>query len=210
IALLGWSPGGDREQMDMAYMERMFSVDRIGKANAKFDRQKLLAFNTDAAAAADEGRLLAGFKDYLSLNETPIPAGDDGLLRQLLCINKGFRTFADIPARCGALFSADDAFDYDEKAVKKVLAKGDEAGYAMLEHLKAKLADCEWTEESLQVAIEGICAEKSVGMGKVAQPIRVAVTGGTISPAIYNTLAILGKEKTLARIDRCLAMRGKT
>jgi glutamyl-tRNA synthetase len=174
--------------------------------NAKFDREKLLAFNTDAVADADEGRLLAGFKDYLSLNETSIP-DDDSLLLHLLRINKGFRTFADIPAKCGVLFAAADACDYDEKAVKKVLAKGDGAGYAMLEYLKAKLADCEWTEDALQALIESICAEKSVGMGKVAQPIRVAVTGTTVSPAIYDTLMILGRDKTLARIDRCLATK---
>ncbi len=207
IALLGWNPGGNIEQLTMDGLRDMFSVDRIGKANAKFDREKLLAFNTDAAAAADENRLLAGFRDYLSLNETPIPGDDDSLLLHLLRINKGFRTFADIPAKCGVLFAADDAYDYDEKAVKKVLAKGDGSGYAMLEHLKAKLADCEWTEDAIQALVEGVCAEKSVGMGKVAQPIRVAVTGTTVSPAIYDTLMILGREKTLARIDRCLLMR---
>jgi glutamyl-tRNA synthetase len=206
IALLGWNPGDDRERLTMSEMIESFSVDRIGKANAKFDREKLLAFNTDAVADADEGRLLAGFKDYLSLNETSIP-DDDSLLLHLLRINKGFRTFADIPAKCGVLFAAADACDYDEKAVKKVLAKGDGAGYAMLEYLKAKLADCEWTEDALQALIESICAEKSVGMGKVAQPIRVAVTGTTVSPAIYDTLMILGRDKTLARIDRCLATK---
>ena len=207
IALLGWSPGDGREKLTMAEMVESFSAGRIGKANAKFDREKLLAFNTDASAAADEGRLLAGFKDFLSLNETPIPAGDAGLLRRLLRINKGFRTFADIPARCGVLFEADDAFEYDEKAVQKVLVKGDSAGYAMLSDLRPKLSACEWAEEALKAVIEGVCAEKSVGMGKVAQPIRVAVTGTTISPAIYDTLLILGRDKTLARIDRCLAMR---
>ncbi len=205
IALLGWNPGDDRERLTMAEMIESFSVDRIGKANAKFDREKLLAFNTDAVATADEDRLLVGFKDFLSLNETPIPAGGDDLLKLLLRVNAGFRTFADIPAKCGVLFA--DACDYDEKAVKKVLAKGDGAGYAMLEHLKAKLAECEWTEDVLKTLIEGICAEKSIGMGKVAQPIRVAVTGTTVSPAIYDTLMILGKEKTLARIDRCLATK---
>ncbi len=208
ISLLGWNPGDGRERLTMAEMIESFSVNRINKANAKFDREKLLAFNTDAVAAADEGRLLAGFKDYLSLNETPIPTDDDSLLLHLLRINKGFRTFADIPTKCGVLFVADDAYDYDEKAVKKVLARGDGSGYAMLEYLKAKLADCEWTEETLQALIEGICAEKSIGMGKVAQPIRVAVTGSTISPDIYNTLVILGKGKTIARIDRCMARKG--
>ncbi len=209
IALLGWNPGDDRERLTMSELIESFSPGRIGKANAKFDRRKLLAFNTDAVADADENHLLAGFKDYLSLNETPIPGDDDSLLLHLLRINKGFRTFADILTKCGVLFVTDDAFEYDPKAVKKVLAKGDGDGYAMLADLRTKLSACDWTEDALQSLIEDVCAEKSIGMGKVAQPIRVAVTGSTVSPAIYDTLMILGKEKTIARIDRCLAMREK-
>ena len=207
IALLGWSPGGQREKMSLTEMAELFDVGRIGKSNAKFDRDKLLAFNTDAGAAAQPDRLLAGLKDYLSLNETPIPGDDDDLSGRLLEINKGFRTFADIVARCGVLFGGDDVYGFDPKAVKKILAKGDGAGYAMLEALRPRLAECEWTQAALDDLIEGVCAEKEVGMGKVAQPIRVAVTGTTVSPAICDTLLLLGRDKALARIDRCLAMR---
>ena len=207
IALLGWSPGEQRERMTLAEMIDLFDVSRIGKSNAKFDREKLLAFNTAAAAEADPDRLLTAFKDYLSLNETPIPADDDALLARLLVINKGFRTFADIVAKCGVLFAPDDGYAFDPKAVKKVLAKAEGAGYAMLELLRTRLADCEWTAEAMEELIQAICDEKEVGMGKVAQPIRVAVTGATVSPAIFDTLLLLGRDKTLARIDRCLAER---
>jgi len=208
IALLGWRPVGDREKLTLAEMVELFSTDRIGKANAKFDRDKLLAFNTDAVAAAAEDRLLEGFKDYLSLNPGspgPIPAGEDELLRHLLRVNKGFRTFADIPAKCGVLFGPDDAFEYDEKAVRKVLAKNGGAGYGVLGELRGRLAECEWSADALQRLIEDYCRAKGLSMGKVAQPVRVAVTGRTISPPIYDTLLILGREKTLARIERCLA-----
>jgi len=207
IALLGWSPGGQRERMDMDEMIAAFGLDRIGKANAKFDREKLLAFNTDSAAAADEDRLLAAFKEYLSLNDTPIPRGDPALLRRLLRANKGFRTFADVVAKAGVLFVADDGFDYDAQAVKKVLAKADGAGYAVLDALRGGLAECDWTADALHGLIEDYCRQAALGMGKVAQPLRVAVTGGTISPSITETLGILGRDKTLARIARCLALR---
>ena len=207
IALLGWRPGGNREKLSMDELIELFSVDRIGKANAKFDRDKLLAFNTDAAAEAPEDRLLAAFKDYLSLNDTLIPGDDDELLRVLIRANKGFRTFADIPAKCGVLFGPDDAFEYDQKAVKKVLRRNEGAGLAVLGDLREKLAACDWNADALEALIAGYCETNELGMGKVAQPIRVAVTGTTISPSIYDTLMILGKEKTLARIDRCLAIR---
>jgi len=207
ISLLGWNPGTEQEKLTMDDLVELFAVERIGRTNAKFDRDKLIAFNTDAVAAASEERLLEGFKDYLSLNETPITSDDEELLRHLLKANKGFRTFADIPAKCGVLFIADDAFDYDEKAVKKVLQKNEGAAFAVLADIKEKLAGCDWNAEALESLIKDYCESNELGMGKVAQPLRVAVTGTTISPPIYDTLIFLGKEKTLARIDRCLGLK---
>jgi glutamyl-tRNA synthetase len=205
IALLGWNPGGDRERMSRDELIEAFSLDRLSRTNARFDRQKLLAFNTDAAAEAAPDRLLAAFKDYLSLNQTPIPAGDDDLLERVLAACKGFRTFPDVIDKAGVLFGPDDAFEYDPKAVKKVLARGEGAGYAVLAEIRPALAETEWTAEALEKLIERFCGEKGVGMGKVAQPIRVAVAGRAVSPGIADTLVLLGREKTLARIDRCLA-----
>ena len=207
IALLGWSSGDVREKFTLAELSEAFSVERLGKTNAKFDRDKLLAFNTDAAAAAPENRLLAAFQDYLSLNETPIPKGDEALLRRLLQAHHGFRTFADIIAKSGVLFAPDEAVVYEPKDVEKVLAKNNGEGYAMLSELRPLLAQSEWSNEALEKLLNGLCEQKGVGMGKVAQPIRVAVTGRTISPHIYDTLTLLGQAKTLARIDHCLQNR---
>jgi len=209
IALLGWRPGGDREKLTMSEMIELFSVERIGKANAKFDRDKLLAFNTDAIAAADEDRLLEAFKDYLALNETNIPDEDEKLLRALVRTSRGAHTFADIPARCGVLFADDESFEYDPKAVAKFLKKNDGAGLKVLAEIRDKLAECDWTLDALEAVIEKHCKAAGLGMGKVAQPIRVAVTGRAVSPSIHDTLMILGREKTLARIDRCMAMAGQ-
>jgi glutamyl-tRNA synthetase len=105
------------------------------------------------------------------------------------------------------LFGPDDAFAYDEKAVQKVLAKNDGEGYAMLESISPELANLEWTSESIDAWMQSYCESKGLGMGKVAQPLRVAVTGTAVSPGIGETLVFLVKEKTLARIGRCLAGR---
>ena len=208
LALLGWNPGGDVEKFTLDELVDLFDVSRIGRANAKFDRDKLLAFNTAAATAATEDRLLDAFKDYLALNDTPVPSDDETLLRHLLAINTGFRTFADIVSKCGILFAADDIIEYDPKAVKKWLSKGDGAGWAMLAELRGLLAGLEdWSAESLDAFVAELCEQRDVGMGKVAQPVRVAVTGGAVSPQLGPTLELLGKEKTLSRIDRCLARR---
>ncbi|MBI5722799.1 MAG: glutamate--tRNA ligase [Planctomycetes bacterium] len=207
IALLGWGPGGDIEKFSLKELVELFSVERIGKTNAKFDRNKLLAFNTDAAAAAGPDRLLAGFKDFLSHNDTPIPRDNDDLLRKLIETNKGYRTFQDIVSKSGVLFGLDDAFEYDPKAVEKVMKKGDNAGFKALAEIRPVLAGMtDWTGPAIDKAIEDFCSQKGLNMGKVAQPIRLAVTGGTISPAIHDTLVFLGRDKTLARIDRCLKL----
>ena len=207
IALLGWSPGGDREKLSKQEMVDLFSIDRVGRTNAKFDRDKLLAFNTDAAASAGDDRLAEAFGDYLAVGDSPIARAKPSaeMQRELLRINRGFRTFADIDHKCGFLFAEDAAIAYDPAAVKKVLEKG---GYDMLAALLPLLEAQEaWTAEAMEKLLSEVCAAQSLGMGKVAQPIRVAVSGGTVSPAIYDTLVLLGKARTLSRIRRTLELR---
>ena len=209
IALLGWNPKGDREKFSLAEMTELFNLSGVGKSNAKFDRDKLLSFNTDAIAAAGDEHLLRCFKDFLNAQDTPttLPADNDEILAQLLAANKGCRTFADIVAKCGVLFDSDDSFDYDPKSVKKVLKKNDGEGYEMLETIRPILADMEWSTDSIESWMKGFCEKSEIGMGNVAQPLRVALTGTSISPGIGDTLVLLGKDKTLARIDRCIASR---
>jgi len=210
IALLGWSPGGQREKMTLPEMVELFSLDRIGRTNAKFDREKLLAFNTDALAGADPDRLAAAFDDWLSVADNPLSrAGVPAELRPaLLRANRGMRTFQDIAVRCGFLFIRDDELTLDPQAVAEVLTRGDHAGWRMLEQVLAALeALKDWTPESIESLLKSFCAERGAGMGRVAQPLRVAVTGTTVSPAIFDTLALLGRERTLKRIRRALSAR---
>jgi glutamyl-tRNA synthetase len=204
IALLGWNPGDKREKFTLEEFVGLFDLSRVGKSNAKFDREKLLAFNTDAAAAADGDRLLAAFRDFLARNDTPFPKDNEPTLQNVLRACAGFRTFSDVVNKCGMLFGPDDAFAYDPQAVQKVLEKSEGQGYGVLADLRPLLAGCDWTHEALEGCIDGYCKAHDLGMGRVAQPIRVAVTGATISPAIYDTLLMLGRDKTLARLDRCL------
>ncbi len=211
IALLGWSPKADREKFTREELIEAFGIVGMGRANAKFDRDKLLAFNTDWLAAIDEDRLVAAFDDYVKANPESAFAGtelDDATRRHLLRANKGIRTLADLETKSGFIFRPDDAIEYDEKAVKKVLAKNDGEGYTMLETLLPLFESAEaWTQKSLEALIQQVCEQQSVGMGKVAQPIRVAVSGNTVSPGIGDTLVLLGKDKTVARIQRCLSRR---
>ena len=100
---------------------------------------------------------------------------------------------------------ADDAFAFDEKARAKVMDKNDGEGFTVLKDLRPVLEQCAWDAHAIEAAIKAFAEAKAIGMGKVAQPVRYAVTGSTVSPSIGDTLVILGRPATLARIGRCLA-----
>jgi len=207
IALLGWSPGDGREKLSREDLIRLFDVTRISKTAARFDRDKLLAFNTQALAEADEQRQLAGLKDYIRVNDTPLKSADEQTLRKLLRMNRGLRTYRDIDNKSRLFFVADEQIEYDPKALKKVLHKGSPSGLEVLERILPHLEGLEpFTAGQIEALIGSLCEQWQVKLGKVAQPIRVAVSGGTISPSIFETLDLLGRDRTVARIRRCLRL----
>lgn len=206
LALLGWSDGSDQEKFTLSELEQRFDIGRLNKTNAKFDREKLLAFNTDACRELGQDRLSDGLRDYLQHKDTAIPSADNAILVALIQANKGFRTFTDIVRKSEVLFVDDNLFEYDQKAVEKVLKKGDGAGFAILSKIRVGLGSCDWSEGALEGWMGQFLEREKLGMNKVAQPIRVAVTGNTVSPMIVATLMILGRERTLRRIDRCLKL----
>ncbi len=210
IALLGWSAGDDRENYDLGELTKEFSIERVGKTNAKFDREKLLSFNTTWATRVSPQRLLEAFKDFLQCAASApakMRSADDSTLREVLRVCAGFRTFADVVAKSKFLFVEDDAIEFDPQAVAKNLQKNDNAGFAMLKQILAALSSlAAWSPAEIDQALHAICTETGSGMGGVAQPLRVAVTGNTVSPAIGETLALLGREHSLQRIEKCLKL----
>ena len=199
LALLGWNSGEDKEIMRIDELVEKFDVSRLAKSNSFFDRGKLLAFNTEHIRMCDKGKLLGHFKRYLEQIGSPILNGDDELLNKLIEINAGARTLEDIEKKCRFLFVENDKIEYDGKAVKKVLLKKD--GLAMLELVGGEIEAMEdLSEESIEKMLRGMAEEKQVGLGKVAQPLRVAICGNTVSPPIFNSIELLCKSNTLERI----------
>jgi len=206
LALLGWSPGGDRERMSMDEMVKLFSIDGIGKSNAKFDRTKLAAFNTEAVAGATPERLLAASREFLAVNpDSPLNGADDATLARLIHMKKGFRLLRDLDESTRLFFMADDQVAYDPQAIDKVLKKDN--GLAVLREIRRVLDTVtNWTAAGLEGAVKGFGEQKGLGLGKVAQPVRVAISGTSVSPPIFESLEFLGRERTLRRIDRCLLL----
>src|SRR5690606_33184145 len=147
--------------------------------------------------------------DVCSSDLSPLAGQDDATLSRLLKMNAGFHVFAEADEKSRFFFLPDDAIEFDPKAVEKVLRKGEPTGLEHLRALRDRLASLsDWNVETLEAATKALCEERGAGLGKIAQPARVAASGGTVSPPIFDTLAFLGRERTLARVDRCLAQNG--
>jgi glutamyl-tRNA synthetase len=210
LALLGWSPGGDKERMTIDELTQLFSIERLISSNASFNRDKLQAFQTEAANSSPPERLVAGLRDYLSVNpDSPLNRATDEQLARVIAMNAGFRVFRDIDEKSAFLFVDDAAVQYDAAAVDKTLLKNDRQGLNALKDVRDVLAgQADWSAATLENAVKAYCDGKQLGLGKVAQPIRVAVSGTTVSPPIFDVLIFLGRDRTLARLDRCVAQAG--
>ena len=203
LALLGWNPGDKREIMSVAELIDCFDLSRLTKTNSLFDRQKLMAFNTEHIKMLEQKKLLEHLKAYLKAVESPVVSADDGTLARIVEINAGARTLADIERKSRFLFLADEQIQYDEKAVNKVLLKG--GGLATLQTVREKLSAMKkFTKEEIENMLRTLAQDRQVGLGGVAQPLRVAICGTTVSPPIFDSVDLLGRERTLARIDIAL------
>jgi len=204
LALLGWNPGDQREVMSVEELIESFDLARLNKSNSLFDRQKLSAFNTEHLRMLPPEKVLSHLKAYLTEIQSPLLEADDETLLKIIQLCEGARTLEDIERKSRFLFIADDHIEFDPKAVKKVLLKGQ--ALEVLQIVRDRLAEMEqYTEQTLEAMLRGLAEEREVGLGKVAQPLRVALCGTTISLPIFDSVNLLGKKQTLARVDATLA-----
>jgi len=217
LALLGWSSGEklpdgrDLEHFDTKYLASHFALERVGRGNAKFDRAKLLAFSHGALAALSDSEWLAHWQGWCEryAPEARARLADPARAQVFAAaLRPRARTLAEPSAPSGpgrfALVD-DDGFAYDVKAVEKLLLKGAPSGLSLLPDLVTRLAALpDFAPDAIEAAVAAFAAERGVKLGVVAQALRAAVTGAGASPPLGQTLVILGREATLARIARCL------
>jgi glutamyl/glutaminyl-tRNA synthetase len=206
LALLGWNPGTGQEIMTKEQLVAGFDISRLTKSNSLFDRQKLMAFNTEHLRITPKEKTVKYFRDFLNENCSPVARTDDKMLATLLELCDGARTFADVEKKSRFLFVEDEKIEYDEKVVKKVLSA---EGGEFLKVIRDKLSAMDsLSEQVVEQMLRGIAEEKGVGLGKVAQPLRVAICGSTVSLSMFESVVMLGKMRTLARIDIALKKFG--
>lgn len=212
IALLGWNPGENIERFDLGFMAEHFDFDRVGRANSTFDRDKLRSFNGDTIRELPPEAFADMLGDYVKSYRpewagSPVYKGDKW---PVFCaaVQERAETLPQ-PLDANAYLIADDAtidYDFSTKAVRKAMTGGEPSGLAVLAELRGKLAELPSAGfgHAAHELMNTLAVETGINMGKYAQPVRVAVSGSVVTPPLDLTLDLLGKDKTLARIDNCL------
>ncbi len=199
LVRLGWSHG-DQEVFSLDDMIELFDIDAVNKAASTFNSEKLLWLNQHYIKSSDPARIAHLLSPHMGkLGIDPTEGAD--LIEVVRAQQERAKTLVEM-AEISAFVYKEFA-EYDEKAAKKnlrpVAREPLEKCFAALNELE------EWTRENLHKLVEDVSESLELKMGKVAQPLRVAVVGRAASPGIDDTLYLVGKDACLRRIQRALA-----
>jgi glutamyl-tRNA synthetase len=193
LVRLGWSHG-DQEIFSIQEMIDLFKLEDVNAAASAFNSEKLLWLNQQYIKndpPEHTAEHLAWHCAQLGLDTTAAPA----LAAVVTLYADRCKTLREMAE--SARYFYQDIESYDPKAVKKNLKA---AVLPAFQALRDALSACEWNAEAIHAQIHAVAEQFELGLGKVAQPLRIAVTGGAVSPAIDATVFLLGREKTLARM----------
>jgi len=191
LARLGWSHGDD-EVFSRQQLIDLFDVAQVGKTASRFDQQKLDWLNAHylrESAPATLSDQLAGLMDVDT-------AQGPALAEVIPTLQERSKNLLELAA--GACFFYHRPQAFDEKAVSKNFKADTDALLDAFMQQAEGLA--EWNAEAIHALIADVCAQFETGMGKLAQPIRILISGGSVSPPIDATLALLGRDETLTRM----------
>jgi glutamyl-tRNA synthetase len=199
LVRLGWSHG-DQEYFSIEEMQSLFDIADVNKSAAAFNFEKLAWLNQQHMMRAPAARVAPVLRWHLE--REGVEAADESKLAQIvLSLRERAKTVREMAQNSVFFFRAPVA--YDEKAVRKHITA--EVPAILAEATTALAALNDWNAAAIHELISGVAAAKGVALGKLAQPMRIAVCGGTVSPPIDATLAILGKEEAILRLTRALA-----
>ena len=198
LARLGWSYG-DQEFFSIEELIEKFSLDRVGKSAGIFDPVKLNALNADHIQAAKPSDLIRHARPFFE--NQGWDASDDHYLEGVIAtLQPRSKTLKEMALQ--ARFYYQEQLTYDEQAAKKFL-KGNIL--EPLQYLKEKLADAtSFNEKDLEQLFVQLMEKFSIKLGKIAQPVRVALTGSSVSPGIFEIIAVLGKERVVDRLEKAI------
>lgn len=196
LARLGWSHG-DTEYMTDAEARALFDLDGIGRAPARFDVKKLEHLCGLHLAAMDDGAILAELEGYLAATGAPALTAvqRDGLGRAMYCLKERARIFPDLLEKAHFVLTARPVRP-DAKAAQAL----DPVSRGILGLLPDRLAATDWSREGLEAAVAALAEAQGVKLGKLAAPVRAALSGRTATPSIFDMMLVLGRDETAARL----------
>ncbi|MEP7065486.1 MAG: glutamate--tRNA ligase [Gemmatimonadota bacterium] len=202
LALMGWSPGGDREVMTLEEMIALFSLGGLQKKAAIFDTKKLEWMNgqhlSRVSAMELEPRLTPAIIEAGIATGEMLESRREWYLELIELLKVRARTILDMVRQAAPFFPGDIV--YHSEAVEKQW-KDREATSELLHAVQEQLASIStWTPESLEEALRALATARGVAAGKIFQPLRVALTGLTVSPGIFEVLIAMGPELTNKRL----------
>jgi glutamyl-tRNA synthetase len=195
LARLGWSHG-DQEFFTRQELVEKFNLKNIGKSAGVFDLDKLTALNADHIRAASVAQLAPRALPFFQAKGYDA-AEDDYLLAVIETLHNRSKTLVEM-ADGAHFYYREDVRPYDEKAAKKFL-KPEIAGVLTSLAEQLEMLD-DLSEKKQEEVFKGIMEQTGLGFGKIAQPVRVALTGTTVSPGVFEMIAVLGKKRVLARL----------
>lgn len=208
LVRIGWSHGDD-ELFSREEIIEKFDLAGVGRASAQADPDKLAWVNQQHIKQASMDELLDALAPHWSKYLDAAPERDDRLARAVDLNRERAKTLDEMASLCALLLreQIDLRGEAAAKAVKKHLKPAAlplvESLYAALEKLEVD----EWSESQLESVFEAVAAHHDdVKLGKIAQPVRVAVTGGPVSPGIYETMVVIGRKRCLPRIEQAIEL----
>jgi glutamyl-tRNA synthetase len=199
LVRLGWSHG-DQEIFSMEEIVRLFDISDVNKSASAFNSEKLAWLNQQHMMHAPPSRLVEPLRSQLQ--REGIETADAAILAEIIPVQRErAKTLREMALNSIFFFRAPVA--YDAKAVQKHVTPEILPALSVLVEDFKRLAD--WSAAPIHECISQGAVSHGLSLGKLAQPVRLAVCGGTVSPPIDSTLAILGREETLSRLGRAMA-----
>jgi glutamyl-tRNA synthetase len=193
LALLGWSPGDDREVLSLAELVSLFDLGRVSSNPAAFDTEKLTWLNNRYIQSLDDDDLAARCLHFMT--EEGLMPEPSALLAAMPIVKERMKTLIEAPALLRFLFS--DDIEPNEKAAG-LIAKAPE-GY--LARVANALAEVEtWTAVAITAVLDALAEREELSRTKAFQPVRAVVTGSNVSPPLPESLELLGRDRTLERL----------
>jgi glutamyl-tRNA synthetase len=201
LARLGWSHG-DQEIFSKDELIDLFGFEACGKSAGVFNAEKLLWLNFHYLKERPLPKLVQEVKPFIARRGWPIPGDDAWLERAIATLHERAKTLDEL-AEFASFYLKDD-IEIDAKAAAKFLkAEIAEPLRALADEMDSQTG--ELSQESAKAAFESVLTRFNLKLGQLAQPVRVALTGGTVSPGIYEVIAVLGKRRTVERLRAALA-----